>query len=341
MAASELGVLDFERRTSSRRGVCSRARCSSSTSARGRLVGDDEIKHEVASQKPYAHWLEGNKLDLASLPAPPPRRRCRAEERRRRLRAAGYSREDLRVLLAPMASSGEEPHGQHGQRRAARGAQRAPAAPLPVLQAAVRAGHQPADRSHPREARDDARRAASAARATSSPRRRAQCRLLELEQPILTNEELAKLVGRRPRRTSRCASCRCSSMPPAIRSARSRPRSSSFAGRREGRRRRGEHPGPQRPRRRSRARGDPEPARDERGAPRPGADRQAHARGAGGRDGRGARGRRRGAAHRLRRRGGQSVPRLRGDRRARRRDAARRAGACTTSTRSTRASSRS
>ncbi len=77
-------------------------------------MGDEEIKHEIASQQPYAQWLEGNKIDLATLPAAPPRPPLGTDERRKMLRAFGYTREDLRLLLAPMATAGEEPTGSMG-----------------------------------------------------------------------------------------------------------------------------------------------------------------------------------------------------------------------------------
>ena len=138
---------------------CSRARCSSSTPTRGRLVGDEEIKHEVAARKPYATWLDEQQARRSrSLPeAPTPVPAMTPTSARRLQRAFGYTREDLK--RAARADGGERrgADGQHGQRRAARGAERAAAAALPLLQAAVRAGHQPADRSDPRGARHDAR----------------------------------------------------------------------------------------------------------------------------------------------------------------------------------------
>ena len=103
------------RRTSSRRGACSRGAMLLVDMARGRLVGDEEIKQrDRDATSRTRQWLEGNKLDLASLPVPALAPPMSAEERRRRMRAFGYSREDLRVLLAPMATNGEEPTGSMG-----------------------------------------------------------------------------------------------------------------------------------------------------------------------------------------------------------------------------------
>jgi glutamate synthase (NADPH/NADH) large chain len=114
VAGSELGVVDFEPEDVIEKGRLQPGKMLLVDLARGRVVGDDEIKHQVATQKPYATWLEGNKIDLEVLPAGPETVPFGQDERRRLLRAFGYSREDLRVLLGPMASSGEEPVGSMG-----------------------------------------------------------------------------------------------------------------------------------------------------------------------------------------------------------------------------------
>jgi glutamate synthase (NADPH/NADH) large chain len=114
VAGSELGVVDFEPEDVIEKGRLQPGKMLLVDLERGRVVGDDEIKHQVASQKPYAAWLEGNKIDLQTLAPGPDVQPFTDDERRRLLRASGYSREDLRVLLAPMASNGEEPVGSMG-----------------------------------------------------------------------------------------------------------------------------------------------------------------------------------------------------------------------------------
>jgi len=80
---------------------------------RGRIVEDEEVKREVSTQAPYAEWFDRNCVHFSDLePAhvtlsgvlPTPVRQL----------AFGYSQEDLRVLIAPMARSGEEPIGSMG-----------------------------------------------------------------------------------------------------------------------------------------------------------------------------------------------------------------------------------
>src|SRR5579863_10251474 len=67
VAASELGVLDFDAEDIIEKGRLQPGRMLLVDLARGRIVGDEEIKHEIATQKPYAQWLEGNKIDLRTL----------------------------------------------------------------------------------------------------------------------------------------------------------------------------------------------------------------------------------------------------------------------------------
>ncbi len=101
---------------------------------RGRLVGDEEIKREVASHKPYAQWLEGNKIDLASLasatPASAPRVAATADDRRRLLRTFGLLARGPPHSARAHGDGRRRADGQHGHRRAARGAERTAPASL-------------------------------------------------------------------------------------------------------------------------------------------------------------------------------------------------------------------
>jgi len=79
-----------------------------------RIVPDQEIKHALATRQPYAEWLKANQVTLASLPEP---RRTYASDAKtivQRQRAFGYSEEDLRLILTPMATAGDEPVGSMG-----------------------------------------------------------------------------------------------------------------------------------------------------------------------------------------------------------------------------------
>src|SRR5277367_2068955 len=80
----------------------------------GRIVPDKEIKHRLASRQPYAQWVKDNQITMDQIPDPSRMHHPDAETLLRRQRAFGYSDEDLRMILGPMASKGEEPVGSMG-----------------------------------------------------------------------------------------------------------------------------------------------------------------------------------------------------------------------------------
>jgi glutamate synthase domain-containing protein 2/glutamate synthase domain-containing protein 3 len=80
----------------------------------GRIVSDHEIKQQLASRHPYAQWVKENQITMDQLPEPTRMHYPDAETLLRRQRAFGYSDEDLRMILLPMASKGEEPIGSMG-----------------------------------------------------------------------------------------------------------------------------------------------------------------------------------------------------------------------------------
>ncbi len=82
--------------------------------AAGRIVSDDEIKDQLAAEQPYAEWLHAGLLDLATLPPPRTRVSPNHESVVRRQIAFGYTEEDLRIMLTPMAAAGQEPLGSMG-----------------------------------------------------------------------------------------------------------------------------------------------------------------------------------------------------------------------------------
>jgi glutamate synthase (ferredoxin) len=81
--------------------------------ARGRIVSDEEIKRALASAHPYGEWL-AHLVDIEDLPPAPHLPLPSHETVRRRQQLFGYTDEDLRVLLAAMATTGEEPLGSMG-----------------------------------------------------------------------------------------------------------------------------------------------------------------------------------------------------------------------------------
>jgi glutamate synthase domain-containing protein 2/glutamate synthase domain-containing protein 1/glutamate synthase domain-containing protein 3 len=82
----------------------------------GRIIGDEEIKRSYVERKPYREWVERNRLVLDDLPRPEvPAEKRNPEQRFQLQQAFGYSNEDIKVLLAPMASQGKWPIGSMGE----------------------------------------------------------------------------------------------------------------------------------------------------------------------------------------------------------------------------------
>jgi len=86
----------------------------------GRIIDDDEIKSQLASNRPYRQWIDRLQLKLESLPAPPTTARTPAPATQTnvslldRQQAFGWTQEDLKFILEPMAENGEEVTGSMG-----------------------------------------------------------------------------------------------------------------------------------------------------------------------------------------------------------------------------------
>src|SRR5687768_16423004 len=111
--ASEVGVLDVPPQDVLVKGRLHPGRIFLVDTVKGRIVDDEEIKGALAAQHPYAEWLSRHITDIEDLPP------ARAEHPEHetvfsRQQAFGYTQEDLRVLISPMATNGEEPIGSMG-----------------------------------------------------------------------------------------------------------------------------------------------------------------------------------------------------------------------------------
>ncbi len=112
--ASETGVLPFEPERIARRGRLEPGRMFLVDLDEGRIVEDRELKDRVCAQKPYGKWLRENKIQLSDLPEPSAPAEGPRFSLATRQRLFGYTREDLSVLLSPMAIDGAEPVGSMG-----------------------------------------------------------------------------------------------------------------------------------------------------------------------------------------------------------------------------------
>ncbi|MGZ5394328.1 MAG: glutamate synthase large subunit [Mycobacterium sp.] len=111
--ASESGVLDVPSAQIVAKGRLQPGKMLLVDTAAGRIVGDDEIKESLAGHEPYGEWLHAGLLDIKTL-ADRARVQPNHETVVRRQIAFGYTEEDLRILLTPMAASGTEPLGSMG-----------------------------------------------------------------------------------------------------------------------------------------------------------------------------------------------------------------------------------
>jgi glutamate synthase (NADPH/NADH) large chain len=111
--ASEVGVLDIDPARIVRKGRLQPGRMFLVDTAAGRIVDDDELKSRLAAQHPYADWLHAGLLHLSALPD---REHVvySHESVLRRQQTFGYTEEELRLLLTPMARTGTEPIGSMG-----------------------------------------------------------------------------------------------------------------------------------------------------------------------------------------------------------------------------------
>ncbi|MGB6162104.1 MAG: glutamate synthase large subunit [Pseudonocardiaceae bacterium] len=111
--ASEVGVLDIDPTTVVRKGRLEPGRMFLADTAAGRIVGDDEIKGQLAAEHPYLDWVARGLTRLEDLPEREREVLSHASLVRRQ-QAMGYTQEEMGVLLAPMASTGAEPIGSMG-----------------------------------------------------------------------------------------------------------------------------------------------------------------------------------------------------------------------------------
>lgn len=192
--ASEAGVLPIEPERVVKKGRLEPGRMFLVDMQAGRIVADEEIKHQVATEQPYRDWLTQHLVDLVDLPtgaSGEPKVPVGAPLMQQQM-AFGYTFEDLRLLLTPMAKDGVEAVGAMGTDT-----------PLPVLshkskllydyfqQLFAQVTNPPIDSI--REAL-----ITSAITTIGSERNLLQpepesCRLIRLQTPILSNAELAKL----------------------------------------------------------------------------------------------------------------------------------------------------
>ena len=115
--ASEVGVLEgIEPKNVVKKGRLEPGRMFLIDMDEGRIVGDEELKEQIASEAPYGEWLKDNLIAAADLPTPEADQVPAAnfETLETRQKAFGYTFEDMRFIVAPSAQSGKQPLGSMG-----------------------------------------------------------------------------------------------------------------------------------------------------------------------------------------------------------------------------------
>ncbi|TVQ88820.1 MAG: glutamate synthase large subunit [Deltaproteobacteria bacterium] len=112
--SSEVGVLDLPPSIIAKKGRLRPGRMLLVDTVEGEIVNDAAAKNEIAGRWPYGRWIRNNVSTLGDLPQASPPPIARDVELLRLQRAFGYTDEDLRLVLEPMARDGKEPIGSMG-----------------------------------------------------------------------------------------------------------------------------------------------------------------------------------------------------------------------------------
>jgi glutamate synthase (NADPH/NADH) large chain len=190
--ASEVGVLDIDQATVVRKGRLQPGRMFLVDTSQGRIVEDEEIKETLAREQPYDDWLHAGLIRLEDLPERfllTPQHASVVKHQR----VFGYTAEELKILVGPMAQNGYEPIGSMGTDT-----------PVAVLsdrsrllfdyfqQLFAQVTNPPLDAI--REEMVTSMASTIGPEGNLLDPRPESCRQIELPSPIITNEELAKLL---------------------------------------------------------------------------------------------------------------------------------------------------
>ncbi|MFI5304081.1 MAG: glutamate synthase large subunit [Nitrospiria bacterium] len=112
--ASETGVLNFKPEEILMKGRLQPGKMFLVDTSQGRIIEDEEIKADIVKRKPYRQWVAANRVSIDELPEPINVYQPDPDTIKKRQKVFGYTLEDLKLLLAPMAITGEEAIGSMG-----------------------------------------------------------------------------------------------------------------------------------------------------------------------------------------------------------------------------------
>ena len=106
--ASEAGVIDIPAQDIAVSGRLEPGRIFFINTDDNRIIHDDELKSIMARKQPYGQWLRENLVELDNIPARKVKKH-REDDTMTLLKAFGYTRDDMKYILKPMAADGKEP----------------------------------------------------------------------------------------------------------------------------------------------------------------------------------------------------------------------------------------
>jgi glutamate synthase (NADPH/NADH) large chain len=112
--SSEMGVLDIPQEKIIKKWRLQPGKMLLVDIEHGRIVSDEELKRDLASDRPYQDWLDRTQIRLEDIPTPWEIPTPDNDKLLDRQQAFGYTQEDLKMLLTPMAVAGEEAIGSMG-----------------------------------------------------------------------------------------------------------------------------------------------------------------------------------------------------------------------------------
>lgn len=112
--SSETGVLDIEPKNVAFHGRLEPGKMFLVDMKAGRIVNDEEVKESIVTQKPYQQWLDSNRVHLKDIPYRDVDFKLEDTVFDLRKNAFGYTLEDIRTIILPMAGKGKEPIGSMG-----------------------------------------------------------------------------------------------------------------------------------------------------------------------------------------------------------------------------------
>ena len=112
--ASESGVLPVKPEDVKLKGRLQPGKMLLVDTVGGRIISDKELKASLYGRNPYQLWIKENQVHIHELPEPPREYGTEPTTLLQRQRAFGYTDEDLKTILGPMAARGEEPIGSMG-----------------------------------------------------------------------------------------------------------------------------------------------------------------------------------------------------------------------------------